>query len=135
MEKPTKYATVIALFHFVLVGIHGVAHLIIPVPLSILQYLFVISIITVAPIVAVVLLQKQSYDIGMALLFGSMLGALVFGVYNHFIVITPDHISQIPATNWGKAFEITAFGLMISETLGTGIGLWELTKKEKLKEI
>ena len=135
MEKVIRYAIAISLLHFVLVGIHGVAHQVVPVPLSILQYLFVISIITITPIVAVVMLQKQSYNLGMALLFGSMLGSLLFGVYNHFIAISPDHISQIPATNWGKAFVISAFGLMISETLGTGIGLWGLIEKGKLEQI
>lgn len=135
MEKIIKYTILIVLFHFIVAGIHGVAHQIIPIPLSILQYLFVISIITISPIVAVVLLQKKIYDTGIALLFGSMLGALVFGVYNHFVVISPDHISQIPTTNWGKIFKITAYLLMILETLGVGIGLWGLIKKKKLKEI
>ena len=135
MEKIIKYTILIVLFHFIVAGIHGVAHQIIPIPLSILQYLFVISIITISPIVAVVLLQKKIYDTGIALLFGSMLGALVFGVYNHFVVISPDHISQIPTTNWGKIFKITAYLLMILETLGAVIGLWGLIKKEKPKEI
>ena len=36
MEKLIKYA--IALFHFIVVGIHGIAHQIISVPLSILQF-------------------------------------------------------------------------------------------------
>lgn len=135
MEKFTKYAFWITIFHFIVAGIHGVAHQIIPVPLSILQYLFIILIITIAPIVAVVLLQKESFDNGMVLLFGSMLGALVFGIYNHFIVISLDRISQIPATNWGKVFQITAYLLMILETLGALIGLWGLIEKQKLKKI
>ena len=74
-------------------------------------------------------------DTGIALLFCSMLGALVFGIYNHFILISPDHVSQIPATSWGKVFQITAVLLVISETLGVGVGLWGFRKKGKLEKI
>ncbi|NJL78530.1 MAG: hypothetical protein HC836_37610 [Richelia sp. RM2_1_2] len=135
MEKLTLYAILIASFHFIVVGIHGFAHQIIPVPISMLQSLFIISIITITPVVAIVLLRRESFYTGMALLFGSMLGASIFGIYNHFIVISPDHISQIPATNWGKVFQITAFLLMISEILGVGISLWGLITKEKRERI
>ena len=135
MERITKYAILIVSLHFLLVVIHGLAHQIIPIPTSILQYLFIIPIIVIAPVVAMVLLQRKLFDAGMVLLFGSMLGALVFGIYNHFLVISPDHIDQIPATNWGKAFQITAFLLMISEILGVSISLWGLRKKQKLANI
>ncbi|KST68065.1 hypothetical protein [Mastigocoleus testarum] len=131
MKKFTNYAIIVTLFHFVVVGIHGFAHQVIPVPVSILQYLFIIPVITIAPIVAIVLLQGKSFYTGITLLFCSMLGALVFGVYNHFIVISPDHISQIPVTSWGKVFQITAFLLLISEVVGVGISLWGLINKEK----
>lgn len=135
MEKFTKYVTLMVVFHFIVVGIHGLAHQIIPIPMSIVQYLFIILIITIAPIVATIMLWRKSFDTGTALLFGSMLVALVFGSYNHFLVISPDHVSQIPPTSWGKVFQITAVLLMISETLGVGVGLWGLMQKGKLEKI
>ncbi|MDJ0590113.1 MAG: hypothetical protein QNJ72_08985 [Pleurocapsa sp. MO_226.B13] len=135
MERITKYAILIVSLHFLLVVIHALAHQIIPIATSILQYLFIIPIIVITPVVAMVLLQRKLFDAGIVLLFGSMLGALVFGIYNHFLVISPDHIDQIPATNWGKAFQITAFLLMISEILGVSISLWGLRKKQKRENI
>ena len=135
MKKFTKYATLIVVLHLIVVGIHGFAHQIIPIPMSIVQYLLIIAIITIAPIVAIVLLQRKSLDTGIALLFGSMSVALVFGIYNHFFVISPDYVSQIPPTSWGKVFQITAVLLMISETLGVGVGLWGLMQKGKLEKI
>ena len=130
-----KYATGLVVFHFVVSAIHGLAHQIIPIPTSILQYLFIIPIIIISPIVATIMLWRKFINTGTALLFYSMLGALIFGVYNHFIVISPDHISQIPSTSWGKLFQITAVVLAILETLGVGVGLWGLMKKEKLEQI
>lgn len=135
MEKFTKYTTLIVVLHFIVVGIHGFAHNIIPIPTSILQYLFIISIVTIAPIVAAVMLWRKSFDTGTALLFCSMLGALIFGAYNHFIIISPDHVSQIPPTSWGRVFQTTAVILSVSETLGVGFGLWGLMKKGKLEKI
>ena len=135
MERFVKFATLLAVFHFVLVGIHGTVHQIIPIPLSPLQYLFVILIITIAPITAVILVNKGSFYAGTILLFGSMLGSLLFGIYNHFIAISPDHISQIPDTNLGEIFKVTAFMLAVSEAFGVIISLWGLIMKPKLIKV
>jgi hypothetical protein len=135
VQQFLKFSTLLVILHFVVVAVHGIAHQIIPVPISIFQYLFIISIITIAPIVAVVMLQRNLTKTSTALLLCSMLGALFFGIYNHFIVISPDHISQIPATGWGQVFKITSVLLFLSETVGVVIGLWGLIRQEKLAKI
>ena len=53
-------------------------------------------------------------------------GALAFGLYNHFILVGPDHVSQIPIMGWGLLFQITAVFLAITEGLGVGVSLWGL---------
>jgi hypothetical protein len=52
-----------------------------------------------------------------------MLGSLVFEVYNHFIAISPDHVSHVPAGTWGDIFRMTAVASAITEVLGIAAGV------------
>jgi len=49
-----------------------------------------------APIAAMILLWAPLQQTGSWLLLSSMAGAILFGLYHHFIVISPDHVSQVP---------------------------------------
>ena len=42
-----------------------------------------------------------------------MAGAILFGIYNHFIVISPDHVSHVSFTGWGLLFQIIAILTLI----------------------
>lgn len=119
-----QYVTTIVVIHGIVVALHGLAHQQIPVPLSMIQSLFVSAVIVLAPIIALILLWTPFYRAGIWLFLVSMIGALLFGIYNHFIVITPDHISQIPFKGWGLLFQVTAMFLLITEGLGCGVGIW-----------
>ena len=57
------------------------------------------------------------------MLVGSMLGSLIFEGYNHFLVMSPDHVSQVPAGTWGDIFRITAIASAITEVLAGAAGL------------
>jgi hypothetical protein len=47
---------------------------------------------------------------------GLIAESLLFGIYNHFIVISPDHVSQVSFEGWGMLFQVTAiFILMVDE--------------------
>ena len=50
--KIAQYGTAIVVMHVLLHGLHGFAHNEIPIPLSLLQGLFVGSVVIVAPIIA-----------------------------------------------------------------------------------
>jgi hypothetical protein len=116
--------TTVVVIHAIVVTLHGLAHQKIPVPLSLLQSLFVGIVIVLTPIAAAVLLWTSFYRIGRWLFLGSMMGALLFGIYNHFIVMSPDHISQIPFEGWGVMFQMTALLLWVTEGIGCGVGIW-----------
>ncbi len=124
--KIAQYGTTIAVIHAIANGLHGLAHLEIPVPLSLLQSLFVGIVIFLIPIIAAVLLWTQFYRIGSWLLLSSMAGSILFGLYNHFIAIGPDHVSQVVFEGWGLLFQVTAILILIVDGLGSGIGLWAL---------
>jgi predicted neutral ceramidase superfamily lipid hydrolase len=120
------YSIILTVIHAIVVVLHGLAHANIPVPLSLVQSLFVDVVIVLAPIVAAVLLWTSFDRMGNWLFLSSMTGALLFGIYNHFIAMSPDHISQIPFDDWGVLFQVTALLLLVTEGIGCGVGVWAL---------
>jgi hypothetical protein len=129
--KIAQYGTAIVVFHAIANGSHGLAHVEIPVALSLLQTLFIGIVIFLIPIIAAVLLWTQFYRIGSWLLLGSMTGSLLFGLYNHFIVMSPDHVSQVSFAGWGLLFQVTAFLILIVDGLGCGVGVWAIKAIQK----
>jgi cytochrome bd-type quinol oxidase subunit 2 len=128
-----QYGTTIVAIHAIVVTLHGLAHQKIPVPLSLIQSLFVSAVIVLAPILAVCLLWASFDRAGRWLFFISMTGALLFGIYNHFIAMSPDHLSQIPFEGWGVLFQVTALLLLVIEGIGCGVGVWILNLIEQQK--
>jgi hypothetical protein len=127
MKAIAQYGTAAVVSHAIVVALHGLAHEELPVPLSSFQSLFVGFVIVLAPIAAMILLWTPFQQVGSWLLLSSMTGAILFGVYHHFIVISPDHISQVPFAGWGVLFQITAMLLFLTEGLGCAIGVWALS--------
>lgn len=124
--KIAQYGTMIVVLHAIVNGLHGLAHIEIPVALSLLQSLFVGIVIFSTPIIAAILLWTQFYRIGSWLLLSSIAGALLFGIYNHFIVISPDHVSQVSFEGWGLLFQVTAILILIVDGFGCWISVWAL---------
>ncbi|MEH2297035.1 hypothetical protein [Nostoc sp.] len=124
--KIAQYGTAIVVIHAIINGLHGLAHVEIPVALSLVQSLFVGIVIFPIPIIAAVLLWTQFYRIGSWLLLSSIAGSLLFGIYNHLIVISPDHLSQVSFAGWGLVFQITAILILIVDGFGCWIGIWAL---------
>lgn len=118
--------TTIVVIHAIVVALHGLAHQKIPVPISLIQSLFVDAVLVLAPIIAAILLWTPFYRIGRWLFFTAMVGTLLFGICNHFIAIIPDHVSQIPFEGWGVLFQVTALLLLVTEGIGCGVGVWAL---------
>lgn len=136
--KIAQYGTMLVVLHAIANGLHGLAHIKIPVPLSLLQSLFVGIVIFPIPIIAAVLLWTQFYRLGSWLLLSSIAGSLLFGLYNHFLVISPDHVSQVSFAGWGLLFQFTAILILIVDGVGCWMSVWALKtiqQPEKLKQI
>lgn len=57
---------------------------------------FVYVVILIAPIVAAALVWTRNISIGLCTFVLSMLGALLFGVYHHYVLVSPDNIGHLP---------------------------------------
>ncbi|XGW00750.1 MAG: hypothetical protein ACAF41_34170 (plasmid) [Leptolyngbya sp. BL-A-14] len=133
--KVAQAGTAIVLLHAIAHGLHGLAHVKIPVSLSSLQSVFIVAVIFLAPIIAAILLWTTFDRVGSWLLLSSMAGAILFGLYNHLLVISPDHISQVSSTGWGLLFQITAILTLIVDGLGCWIGVWGLKAIPQPEEV
>jgi len=133
--KVAQYGTAIVFLHAIAHGLHGLAHVQIPVALSLLQIVFIGGVIVFAPIVAAGFLWTKLDRIGYWLLLSAMVGAILFGIYNHFIAISPDHVSQIAFNGWGWVFQITAILTLIVDGLGLGLSLWALKAMPQLERV
>ncbi len=122
------YGTAAVIVHTIVTILHALAHVLIPVPATPSQAVFIITVIVTVPLVAMVLLWTPFRRMGAVLLLVSMLGSLIFGVYLHFIAISPDHICQIPPGNWQLLFQVTAVLLFLTELLGCGVGVWAVER-------
>lgn len=120
-----------AFIHTVVGVLHGAAHQALGVELSWLQLIYIVPVIFLAPLVAGLLLWKKLKNEGAALLFISLVGSLIFGVFNHFLAISPDHVSRVaelPQESWVFVFQISAVLLALSEAFGIWAG-WRVLKK------
>ncbi len=76
---------------------HGNAHTRLAIDLPPAKTLFVFIVILLAPIVAAAVVWTRYFTIGLWVLFLSMLGSFLFGAYHHYLLVSPDNISHLPA--------------------------------------
>ena len=114
---------------------HGSLHSQLSINLSPRQTLFVLVVILVAPIVGAVLIWTRYTSIGLWVFFLSMLGSLLFGVYHHYVLVSPDNINFLPGTNPGShhQFTISAGALALLELASALYGAFCLGSRGALE--
>lgn len=122
MKRAAIYGTAIVLVHSLVSLAHGAAHWKLHIDLSRPGTYFVLIVIGLCPLAAMGLLWTPWRTPGLVLLTLSMAGSLLFGVYHHFLVMGPDHVGQQSPGLWATTFGITAYGILITEALGTYAG-------------
>ncbi len=123
MNRSAKYATAIVVAHLLVNIVHGLAHRELHGGLAPLASIFVIVVVLVFPLIATGLLWTAKKRLGLILLSLSMFGSLIFGLYHHFLTVSPDHIHSQPSVGWGTTFVLTAYLLLITEAIGTYVGV------------
>jgi hypothetical protein len=116
-------ALALILIHLVISTVHGIAHQAAMVTLTLFGYLYVVVVITLAPLVAAVLLFTRMQKIGALLLAVSMFGSFIFGFWYHFLSSTNDNITQVHGP-WHSVFFWTAIALAVVELAGALAGFW-----------
>ena len=116
-----KWMAATVLVHLLVSMIHGAAHAWASVPMSQAANLFVFVVILAGPLIGLGLSFRTKLYGGVVVAL-TMAAALVFGVVNHFLIDSPDHISHI-ATPWSRLFVTTAVLLAMTELLALAIAV------------
>src|SRR5258707_398594 len=119
-RPPDGLLTLLVLLHLAVSVLHGRAHAGAVVPVSAAANVFIFTVIVAAPLVGVAVLWFFSVAAGAWLLAVSLAASLVFGVVNHFVLESPDHVAQV-AAEWRVLFGTTAVLLAVTEALGSGL--------------
>ena len=96
-HSPRLALTVLAAIHLSVVLWHGQAHSTLAVGLTRFQIVFVFAVILIAPLVATLLVWTPLEDFALWIYMTAMCASLIFGVYYHYIVISPDNVHYLPA--------------------------------------
>ena len=88
--------TVLVVIHLAVALWHGNAHTELAIALPLEKNAFVIVVIIIAPLIAASLAWTRHAFIGLWVFFLSMVGALLFGAYHHYILVSPDNIGHLP---------------------------------------
>ncbi len=119
----------VVLVHLSISIVHGSAHQGAMVTLTTFGNIYVLVVITLAPLVAAALLFTRWAKAGAFLLAISMLGSFAFGVWYHFLSATNDNVSEVHGP-WRSTFLWTAVALALVELLGAVIGVWAFKAAE-----
>jgi hypothetical protein len=109
------------LAHLVISVVHGAAHGGAQIAMSLVANLFVFVVILAGPVLGLALSWRAEW-LGSLIVALTMAGSLVFGFVNHFLLDSPDHVSQVEE-QWRMLFGTTAVLLTITEMLGLGIAI------------
>ncbi|HKV33968.1 MAG TPA: hypothetical protein VJP89_06600 [Pyrinomonadaceae bacterium] len=123
------WVTIVVLAHLVVNLLHGNAHTSLGVGLSSWQTVYVLSVILLAPLLALVLSFTRYLRAALWLLLLSMLGSLIFGFLYHYIIISSDHVAHLPAGDARGLFRTTALLLLVTEALGVVVAAMAIHKK------
>ena len=111
----------IVLAHLLISMVHGFAHAQANVPLSQAANLFVYLVILAGPLLGLLLAWKAR-SAGSAVIAVAMAGSFVFGLVNHFVLSSPDHVAHVDP-QWRALFATTAVLLALTEALGFGLAI------------
>ena len=112
---------IVAAVHLVIGGVHQYAHVVAEVKNSLLQVVFIVLVVTIAPWVAIGIAWTRNLTLGAVVFSVAMLASLVFGLVLHFAVDSPDlYLNVVPKHR--ALFLHSALGLGLLEFVGFVLG-------------
>ena len=115
---PSRIIHLLVAVHLVASGVHGWSHLHTGVPTTLVQNVFISTVIIAIPLLAAALIALRRLRLGYALLLLSMAGSLVFGIVFHFVADTPDSVVNVCGAG-ARIFLVSAVFLALLEQMGT----------------
>lgn len=125
----------VVLVHTVVMLVHGIAHTRLNIELSPWAMIYVLGFVGTGPIIGLIFLRSSLQRTGATILFATMMGGLLFGLWNHFIAPSADHVMHLQAGLWRLPFQVTAGLLAVSELTGAIVAfmlLYVLIRKTKV---
>ncbi|HBB87975.1 MAG TPA: hypothetical protein DC047_10200 [Blastocatellia bacterium] len=119
-------------FHVIVTAAHGTAHNSLTILMNGWQNAYIFIVIVLLPLVAAYLIWKRA-RLGYLILFVSMLGALVFGGYYHFVLAGGDNVNTVAhhaMRSWAQVFRVSAVVLALVEFAGVVAGVFGLVNRE-----
>jgi hypothetical protein len=118
------------LAHLVVSIVHGRAHAGADVPLSYAANLFVFIVILAAPLIGLALMWRAE-RIGTWVIAVTMAASFVFGVVNHFVLASSDHVAHVGGP-WRTTFATTAVLLAATEAVASALAIRTLVERLKM---
>jgi hypothetical protein len=130
-----RMSIAIIALHAIVTAVHGAAHSTLNILMNGWQNAYIFVVIVLLPLVAGFLIWKRK-RLGYLILLFSMLAALVFGGYYHFVLAGADNVSTVgyhAMTSWAQVFQVSAVLLALVESAGVVAGVAGLraVKSEK----
>ena len=116
--------------HLVVSFVHGTAHQQAHVELSPAATVFVFAVILAGPLAGLAL-TWPAQQMGSWVVAGTMAASLVFGIVNHFVLSSPDHVAHVAAAS-RMLFGSTAVLVAVLEAAGAGLA-WHIGRSVRLQ--
>lgn len=134
MRATAVYGTAMVVLATAVNLLHGVSHVGQEVmSLQAWQWAYVTCVIFLAPVIAAILLWSSYRLVGAWLLFGSMVGSLVFDLAYHFLIEGPDNVFTLEPGAWLAPFQVSSVLLVATSGLGVLVGGWAVLRLSRLR--
>jgi hypothetical protein len=117
---PDRLLALVVLGHLIVSFVHGAAHSGARIPMTLAANLFIWIVILAGPLAGLWISRSRPIAGGW-IVAATMAGSLMFGIVNHFVIVSPDHIVHV-AAEWRTMFTITAVLLVVFEVAGVVAG-------------
>jgi hypothetical protein len=122
----------IVALHVIVTVAHGMAHSTLKILMNGWQNAYISVVIVLLPLVAGFLIWKRARS-GYLILFLSMMGALVFGGYYHFVLAGADNVATVghhASQSWAQVFQVSAVVTALLELAGVVAGVVGLAARK-----
>jgi hypothetical protein len=122
-----RWLAIVVIAHLLVTMVHGAAHSGARIPMTLAANFFIWIVILIGPL-AGLWLSRSRPAAGGWLVAATMAGSLVFGIVNHYVIVSPDHVSHV-AAEWRTQFSVTAALLVVTELAGVAAGVAAATAR------